>query len=789
MEIVKEGVLRDSVLNFWVEQVENYEKEAKNWEPRAKKIIKIYKNSRGETDRKATRFNILWSNVQTLHPALYSGTPVPNVDRRFEDDEEVNTTVAQILERSVSYFVRTNDFDDSMSQVVLDRLLSGRGTVWVRYMPHFKDVKIQGNDEVKQEGLQVTDDVNTGDDSVAEELYSEDVVLDYVHWCDFGHCVARTWQENRAVWRRVYMTRKEMAARFGDEKARIVPLDAKPLGKSDNSEDESDGKRACIYELWDRVTKKAFWFHKDLSEFLDQKDDPLELSGFFPCPKPLYSTLANDSLIPTPDYTLYQDQAYELDMLTARIDALNKALKVVGVYDSDAEGVQRMLSENVDNKLIPVEQWAVFAEKGGIKGVVDFMPIDMVGEVLISLYDAREKIKQDIYEITGISDIIRGQTNASETATAQQIKGQFATLRLDNMQKDVARFSRDCVRIMTEIIAEHFSVDTLKQVSGVRLLTMQEKQQVQMLMQAQQQGLQVPPVPEITMKLMEKPTWEEIEAVLRDKGARCFRVDIETDSTIKADQEAEKAARIEFLTSAGGFIQQAAQIPVPELQPLLMEMLKFGVSGFKAGRELEAEFKTAMDGIKKKAEQPPAPVEDPMAAQAAADSQMKQAEMQGKMQIEAAKLQSADAQAQMDAQFKQSDLALRERELALREAELAIQQQEIAAKLELEREKMQADLAKVRMQAKAAVSEDVAMTDSDFNEGLSPLLLLAQQMREDNAATQQALQMIAQSNQAIMQAITAPREVVTPDGRKFTSSVNDGKHTFSLSYSPVRGNA
>jgi hypothetical protein len=771
MEIVKEGVLRDSVLNFWVEQVTDYEKEAKNWEPRAKKIIKIYKNNRGENEKKATRFNILWSNVQTLHPALYDGAPVPNVDRRFEDDEEVNTTVAQILERSVSYFVRTNDFNDCMNQAVLDRLLSGRGTVWARYMPHFKDVNVKGNDEVKQEGLQITDDINAGDDAVDEELYSEDVVLDYVHWCDFGHCVTRTWQENRAVWRRVYMTRKEMAARFGEAKAKLVPLDAKPLGKSDNSDSESDGKRACIYELWDRVTKKAYWFHKDLTEFLDEQPDPLQLSGFFPCPKPLYATLANDSLIPTPDYTLYQDQAYELDMLTARIDALNKALKVVGVYDASAEGVQRMLSENVDNKLIPVEQWAVFAEKGGIKGVVDFMPIEMVGKVLISLYDAREKIKQDIYEITGISDIIRGQTNASETATAQQIKGQFATLRLDNMQKDVARFSRDCVRIMTEIIAEHFSIDTLKEVSGVRLLTQAEKQQIQMMMQAQQQGVQVPPIPEITMKLMDKPTWEEIEAVLRDKGARCFRVDIETDSTIKADQEAEKASRIEFLTAAGGFIQQAAQIPAPELQPLLMEMLKFGVSGFKAGRELETEFKTALDGIKKKAEQPVEPQQDPAAAQAAADAQMKQAEMQGKMQLESAKLQSADAQAQVDAQFKQADLALRERELALKEAELQIQQQEAVAKIELERERLQADLTKARMQAKASVSEDVAMTDPDFNEGINPILILAEQMRADNAATQQAIQLIAQGNQAIMQSIMSPREVVTPDGRRFTSSV------------------
>lgn len=749
MEIVKEGVLRDSVLNFWVEQVNGYEKEIKTWEPRAKKIIKIYKNSRGDSEKKTTKFNILWSNVQTLHPALYDGAPIPNVDRRYEDDEEVNVTVAKILERSVSYFVNTNDFNDCMNQAVLDRLLSGRGTVWARYVPHFRDANVKGNEETKQEGVQITDDVNAGDDTVDEELYSEDVVLDYVHWCDFGHCVTRTWQENRAVWRRVYMTRKEMVERFGKVKAALVPLDAKPLGKTDNDAGESDGKRGCIYELWDRVTKKVYWFNKDLNEFLDELPDPLELSGFFPCPKPLYATLANDSLIPTPDFVLYQDQAYELDMLTARIDSLNKALKVVGVYDSSAEGVQRMLSENVDNTLIPVEQWAVFAEKGGIKGVVDFMPIDMIGGVLVSLYDAREKIKQDIYEITGISDIIRGQTNASETATAQQIKGQFATLRLDNMQKDVARFSRDCVRLMTEIIAGHFSVDTLKQVSGVRLLTAVEKQQAQAAMQAQQQGLPVPPLPESVMKLLKKPTWEEIEAVLRDEGARCFRVDIETDSTIKADQEAEKAARIEFLTAAGGFIQQAAQIPVPELQPLLMEMLKFGVSGFKAGRELEAEFKTTLDAIKKKAEQPVEPQQDPAVAQAAVDAQMKQAEMQGKMQesqarmqLEAQKMQRADAQARLDAQFKQAELAIRERELVIEESRIALEQQKAVEQFQLERDKIQAEIVK------AVISkQETAPDQPDISQVIA-------QAFEQMSAIQ------GQTTQAIVDAMNKPKTVV-----------------------------
>lgn len=731
-----EEISRTPKLDFWVQQVNAYEKEAKNWEARSKKIVKRYRDTRPDNEKNVSRFNILWSNVQTLHPALYSGTPTPNVDRRYDDDGEINTTVAQILERGVTSFVKTNDFDDCMNQAVLDRLLSGRGTVWVRYVPNFKDVEVQGLEEVKAEGSQVTDDVMIGDD-VAQELYSEDVVLDYVHWQDFGHCVSRTWQENRAVWRRVYLSKKECKERFGRDD---IPLDAKPMGKAD--EDRSDeGNRACIYELWDKVTKTAYWFHKEMEDFLDEVEDPLRLKGFFPCPKPVYSTVANDSLIPTPDFVLYQTQAIELDTLTARIESLTRALKVVGVYDSSAEGVQRMLSENVDNMLIPVEQWAMFAEKGGLNGVVNFMPIQEVGAVLMSLYDARERAKQSIYEITGISDIVRGSTNANETATAQQIKGQFATLRLDAMQKDVNRFSRDAVRMMTEVIAEHFSIDTIKQISGVKLLTEQEKMQIQMMMQAQQQGQQVPPIPEETIKLLKKPTWEQVEAILREDGARCFRIDIQTDSTIKADQEAEKQARVEFLTAAGGFIQQAAQIQAPELQPLLMEMLKFGISGFKAGREMETEFKVALDGIKQKAEQPQEQQPDPAIAQAQADMQAKQAEMQGKMQLEGQKMQMEQERAGAEVQLKQQELMLKDREIALKEAQLGLEQQKNAEQIQLERDKIQAEIVK------AVISKQEAPESPDISQVISQ-------------AFEQMTEIQGQTTQAIVDALQKPKTVV-----------------------------
>lgn len=734
---------RTPLLSFWCEHVASYERISKPWESRSKKIIKRYKDNRGDTEKSLARFNILWSNIQTLHPAIYAQPPKPNIDRRFQDDDEVGTTVAQILERAVSYYVATDEFDDCMNQVVLDRLLPGRGTAWVRYVPHFMDANVQGDDEVKQEGAQITDDIMLGDEA-QPDIYSEDVVLDYVHWQDFGHSPARTWQECRAVWRKVYLDRKELQARFPDTAFKdgqcIVPFDAKDIDKGDSEDtDEACAKRATVYELWDSVTKKAFWFSVGMEDFLDQRDDPLKLKNFFPCPKPVFATLANDSLIPTPDYVLYQDQALELDRLTQRIDALSKALKVVGVYDASSEGVQRMLSENVDNKLIPVENWAMFSEKGGLKGVVDYFPIEMVAGVLVQLYAARDKIKQDIYEITGISDIVRGATNASETATAQQIKGQFATLRLDNMQREVARFTREIVRIMTEIIAENFSIETLKQISGIRLFTEQEKQ---MALQMAQQGA---PLPDKIQEMLQKPTWEEVESIIRNDAARCFRIDIETDSTIKADQEAEKSARAEFLASAGSFLQQAVQVPNPELQPLLMEMLMFGVRGFKIGREMETTFKVTLDKMHKQAEEPQQPIPDPQ-AEVMAMQQQREAE---KMKFEAAKAQNSDA-------LKRDELMLKGQEIELRRVELA---QSDA----LERERMALEREKIILDAKTKLPTDIALTDPQLNANGSPLVDVLMTIQAGQQQTAEALAMMAQQQAigtaAIVDAVTKPKRV------------------------------
>lgn len=746
----------------WKTEIRLYEREADKFLERGKKIIKRYKDERSKgTDEHRNRLNILWSNVQTLRPALFAKNPKTNVERRYQSDDDAGRFASETLERCTSFYVDDKYFD-CMNEVVLDRLLPGRGTAWVRYLPKFAP----GSDtETDQEDLK-----DVTDDEAQAELISEELVVDYVHWQDFGHTWARTWEEVDAGWRKVYMDRDALIERFpkcGDK----ISLDHAPE-KLNNEKVEGEIKKATIYQICDKKNKKFIWIHKDYPEPLDEIDDPLKLKEFFPFPRPLLATLANDTVIPTADYIEYQDQADELDEITSRITLLTKAVKVAGVYAGDAEGVQRLLSEGLENQIIPIDNWAMFAEKGGLKGVIDYLPIKDIVAAIASLYEVREKVKNDLYEISGLSDILRGAGDPNETATGVKTKGKFGTMRLSSMQGEVARFNRDLIRIMAEIISTHFSPETIKQLSGVQLLTVQEKQQAQMMLQqqaqmAQQQPpqpgqppAQPPPIPEKLQEALDNPTWEDVIGLLKNDVMRAFRIDIEIDSTIKMDQDKERQDRIDFLTAAGGFIQQAATVQQPELMPLMMEMLMFGIRGFPVAKDIESAFEVAQKKIEKEA-QNPTPKPDPETEKNQALVQLEKMKMGMQQQQSQADMQLEQQKAQVDAQNEQSrmqaDNQIEFTKIShARDLEQAKLQHE-GLKLTLQRE---IEYAKIQSQERMKSSEmnhQKSMADNDAN---SQIAVAKASRPEPDQEQAQKIDGLQQGQQMTLEAIGKAQELM-----------------------------
>lgn len=648
---------------------------------RGKKIVKRFRDERGAADTTSSneaekRYNMLWSNVRTQFPAIYSKKPQAQVERRYKDKDPVARTASQILERALQYEIdHYSDFDSSLRCAILDRLLPGRGVAWVRF---------DGGD-------QITDDVQEGEEpneaaEPAETLEASDIAgnpaaapvpltdmpgampgpapvggglmgdavpatpdllqmmgmpatpvkpnvkgyectpSDYVFWEDFRCSPARTWEEVTWVARRVYMGRKEGQKRFG-AKFDQVPLTHEPIGLDKDVTVADEMKKAKVWEIWDKTEEKVIWQAEGFADVLDTKDDPLELDGFFPCPKPLFATTTTDTLIPVADYVEYQDQAAELDDLTSRISMLVKAVKAVGVYDASEPAIARLMQEGTDNVLIPVTNWAAFATTGGLAAAVQMLPLDTVVKTLNELYRAREMCKQVIYEVTGLSDVIRGASDPNETATAQGIKSNFASLRLKETQQDVSRFATDILNMKAQIMSSLYRAETLIEMSGIK-----QTDDAQYADQA-------------------------IE-LLRNETMRNYRIEIAADSMVELDEQAEKQSRMEFLQAVGGFLKEAvaAGQTQPELAPLLGEMLMFAVRSFKAGRPIEAAFERFIQQMSQP--QQPKPNPEQMKAQAATEAA--QVKAQADIQIEQVRAQAKQAIADAQASAQQQTDAMRQ---------------------------------------------------------------------------------------------------------------------------------
>ena len=676
-----DGAYEEDQGPFWHDQLDKATKVFDKWEKRGKKVVRRYRDERDAIEMPRMKFNILWSNISVLFPALYGRMAKPEVSRRYSDQDPVGRLASTMLERVIEYEVtQFGDFDSAMQGVVQDRLLPGRGTAWVRYEPIIvnEQPELTGMPELNpDEGVEIT---NTEEIERVDSAHSP---VDYVYWTDFLHSPARTWDEVWWVSRWVYMTPEEGIERFGDVFKNVPLQDQNDDVDSKNpmTAKATYGKKAKVAEIWNKRTKKVCWVAKGYPQALDERDDPLELEEFFPCPKPLLATTTNGSMIPVPDYCEYEDQAQELDNLTQRIYLLVKACKAVGVFNAEFKELGRLFTEGVDNKLFPVTAWAAMSEKGGLKGAIDMMDTSAIIKTLQQLYQSREVVKQSIYEISGISDILRGSTNANETLGAQQLKANFGSLRLRATQGDVARFATDLFRIKAQIVCKFYPPELIVEMSGV--MNTPEGQNPQLLQAAVQ--------------------------MLSNSTIRDFHIQVEADTLAQIDEQAEKQSAVEAIEAITGFLQNGLPMvqQAPEMLPLFGEMLLFTVRRFRAGRSLESSIEQAMQALQQKAQmaQQQPPQQDPEMLKLQSEQQAEQMRMQASAQTEQMKMQAQaqleQAKAQLDMQMQeakaQADMQLEQMKeqfaLQLANNELQVKAREMQGKEEYERWKAELDAA------------------------------------------------------------------------------------------------
>ncbi len=706
----------------WLRVIEQAEKVFEAYQAKADNIDELYGDLEklGNINRDRD-FQLFWANIQVLAPSIYARPPVPVVVPKFSDNKPVLETTSEVLERCTVVSFDLSAINEVMLGLRDDLAILARGVPWVRYE-------------------------NKGG--------KERVCIEHKDRKDFLHEPARQWPEVGWVAGRAWLTKDEMKARFGATSGDAYENAEYSIQKDDKQNGADDGlKKAGVWEIWSRTENRVIWIAPGVEEVLDSDKPHLNLEGFFPCPKPAFGTVRRRSLIPIPDMVYYKDQLEEIRELTKRIHALSEAVKVKGFYPSAGEqgdAVETAMKTNDDRKImVPVSNWAAFGESGA---PIVWLPVDMIVTTITALVALRKQVIEDVYQIMGLSDIMRGSTEASETATAQNIKAQYGSVRIRDKQQELVRVARDLARISAEIIAENFSQKTIEEMCQMELPTAaQIKKQIkeiedgakkQLEAKAKEIAEQAKSNPELAQQAQQNPdqaqaafaqmqeqimqqaqkqieklsatvTIDQVMEVLRDQRIRPFTLDIETDSTIQPDEQAEKEARNEFM---GVFTQTAAALgqlvgSAPEAAPLAGAMLKFVLAPYRAGRELNGKIDAFVEALEAKAGQPQPNLQ---AEQAKAQAEMEQKRIDGEMELKRADIQLREQEmairAQLEDRKQQGEMAVKAQDAQSKQAETAQRMQLAEQQAQRDAQKHQQDMQKGALEMERVQLEMTART-------------------------------------------------------------------------------
>lgn len=567
-------------------------------------------------------YNILYSNTEVLLPSLYSATPKPDVRTRFKMQEL--KPIPEVCSRFLTVAADPaspggDSFNTAMTEAVLSALVPGMGFVRVRYIEDRAFPLVYESGHFKM------------------LIWGKASRWAKVPWVAFKHC----------------MNKNAMFKQFNIDEA-----DQENFEPSSEAEDEKED--CTIYEFWDKNSRKVYFLCEEWREKqLSVSDDPLGMENFFPTPGILTMTARSGKMLPIPLYNFYRNQAEELNRVSVRLNKVLAAIRVRGAYNGLlGEDLKKLLAaDELENELVAAAEAGLLAQQGGFDKAIWLLPIEQFVKVANELYKAREAIKQVIYELTGISDIIRGSSVASETATAQDLKNKWGTVRLRRMQTLVADYARDLFRMSVDCGSDRIPAEKWKEITQMpQIPTAQEKQmaimQLQQLQQQAQQpaipGFELPPPAPPDPKMVEmakSPSWEEILGKIKNDQSRTFVVNIQTSSTIDLDTAQDKNEVNEFMAAMG------------QLMPGLQGLAQIGPTGMEAAKALlmavcqRYKFGIDIADVVAKIEPPPAPQNDPKAE---AEMQKAQGEIQKKteeLQMREQTLDDQEKQAAIDKQI------------------------------------------------------------------------------------------------------------------------------------------
>lgn len=602
---------------IWLKRINAQRKREQEWRDAAKRAEDAYKGKRNSA------FPIIFANVETVVPALISTPPVPDIRPRHyatSDQDPVAMVASQILERGISTATDDGKILREMERCAQDAYTAGRATVQVAME--------------KRNGYAC-------------------IVWREVPWSSLivGPCAR--WED--APW----ISIEEAVSADAIEDMRDAEskrlLDASAQDTSEREDDGEDKGTRSIYAVWDKRAREVVTLTTS-GEVIRIQEDPFNLPDFYPVARPVQPIELTTNNIPICPQALYEQQAIELATIQRRINGLVTALRAVGiVIGSEAADALNRLKDAEDGTLVPISVEGAAAGTGDVRSAIQWVPLSEIVAALQGLYQARQDTKALIYEISGISDVIRGESDPNETATAQGIKNQWGSLRIKRLQMTLEDHARELFSIAAHMMATSFEVADLAEISASD-----------------------PANPDF----LAAADW-------LSQGLKDTRIDVESGSTSRADLGEAKQEMEGFLTAAAGYFQTVFPLGqmVPEAAPSLILIFRQFSRYFKLGRQVEDaidQFSASIaQGVAQQAQQPkpPSPEEIKAKAQAdkaAADMAQTQANMQRDQQ-----------QAALDAQKAEQDAVLEREKRDFEREKMAFEREKMAFELQLEALRLQ----------------------------------------------------------------------------------------------------
>lgn len=643
--------------------------------------------------RRATRFPLWWSCWKIRQPITLARLAIPVV-KDTQGDDPIGRTACVIGERLTRGILKTfealPEFSASNDDFLVTNFGWGRG--FYRTCESVEDEKLRlqmvqqpapepqiGPDGQRIEappmppifldpqGQQVSGDI-LEDDLGPYILTGQKVSIDHEEVYFEAGLYSNLLVDPDAIrWSKVNRLAFEYQYSYRDFKEKFGKNALQMIAQGDIEEHKS-GKPIVVYEYWDKYLRECRYLAENSEDFFqpldmaavndadlkEVKEEPGEkerpdydnsdiygLSGFFPCTEPLIMNASTDEFWPTPEYFQVCDIIDDIHTIVRRMVLLTKAIRIRFLFDSSVKELQGLIQETEEAGAIGVPNLtqALMGEKGNLRALVAYFPVDEMITGLQNMYTAFEQRLNMFYQITGLSDLLRGQTSDVEkTYGERQLEGKFALNRIEPFQRKVQEWMKDNYQLLMEMALKMFSDKSLDEYITPQTLDPEDKQRYV----------------------------AALDLLKANKRSR-FRIDFETDSTVQINEQWKKKQAVELANTLTKAMESTAQVAEtqPELAKTELKVLKHLIGEFSDGKLFVDEIQDSIQEVIDQAMQPKQPEPNidleklKMEGQRlGAENQFKQMQMQLEINLEYAKLQQKAQQDNITNQLKQLQMSI-----------------------------------------------------------------------------------------------------------------------------------